>query len=320
LINTILQTRGKTNEEVGLIGANVVAILLHSDREAFVGCDLSGANLAFAEFEGVNLTACNLREANLSGSRFTATVMEQTDLRHAEEIYDLCLSPDETFLAVGGHNAGLLLLSAHDLSEIWHLKDIGMIYNPIFTSTGEWIFVQSGGKGIVAVLAKSGIKVTLLPAHSGWEVAISPDDTFLVSASDVEGTIQFWDIRPFVTITDEPHISLADFVPADLSPFFQDSTTWPEWYQKCDLPIPPGTVPNPNFGNCLRTIQYHSMNCKGLRLAGAKGLDTVKIHGSEGKRVTQKATTWLTKRGAIMKEQSGTRKSKRTKGVTGEQG
>jgi hypothetical protein len=120
-----------------------------------------------------------------------------------------------------------------------------------------------------------------------------------------------------VTITDEPHIPLADFVPTDLSPFFEDSTTWPEWWQKCELPIPPGTIPNPNFGKCLRTIQYQ-MNCKGLKLFGAKGLDTIKIVNSEENSIKQKAATWLTKRGAIMKEQSGTRKSRRTRRGVGE--
>jgi Domain of unknown function (DUF4062)/Pentapeptide repeats (8 copies)/NACHT domain len=492
LINIILQTRGKTNEEVGLIGANVAEILLHSDREVFVGCDLSGTNLAHTEFEGVNLTACNLSGTNISGCQFIATVMMQADLRNADltdaafgednqlyqiailpdrsliatggsdglsniwdmntgrhlfsldyhsgpindiffspdgkyfgeasedkmvqiyglennhalykihanseasslflhksilalahedgniriwdlstspisliaifssgdkrassiifhsqlhsyiagsanglitlwdiekkeislqkscasDIYELRLSPDERLLAISKYSDGLLLLHSHDLSKIWHLGEIGAIYNLVFTSTGEWIFAGSVSAGIIVVLVKTGIHVTTFQANSDSEVAISPDDTFLMSTSH-QGTIQFWDIRPFVTIADEPHIPLAEYSPADLSPFFQDPTTWPEWWQKCDLPIPPGKIPNPNFGKCLRTIRYRSMNCQGLKLAGAKGLDTIKIYDAERNIIKQKAATWFTERGAIMKEPSGTRKSKRTKRGTG---
>jgi hypothetical protein len=43
------------------------------------------------------------------------------------------------------------------------------------------------------------------------------------------------------------------------------------------------------------------MNCQGLKLAGAKGLDTVTINGSKKYSVEQKVA-WFTERGAIMKE------------------
>jgi WD40 repeat protein len=480
LTNIILQTRGKTIEEVGFISANIVALLFHSDPHVFVGRDLSGANLAYTKFQQVNLENCNLSGTNLQQCLFFGPQMKQVDLRntdltnasfhennelgfiaispdglliatggtqgliniwatktdwafpvgnryddaipdiffsadgktigasgpnngvqiydlenkqvlhkiHDEEmvlnlalhknnlaiaheggditiwdlstnpasltatfslnhsaahsilfhardnlyiaggrdgtitlwdfekkeivsqkkstsgIYELCLSPDKILLAVGAYDNGLLLLHIHDLSKVWHLKKIGLINNPVFTSTGEWIFAGSYKVGVVAVLAQAGIYVTTFSTDIIGEVAISPDDTFLVNGSN-EGDIQFWDIRPFVTVNDEPHIPLLGYSLVDLSPYFQDISMWPEWWQKCQgqLPIPPDMIPNPNFGRCVRTIRDH-MNCQGLRLAGAKGLGTIRINDSKKGNI-EKNIAWFAERGAIVQEEEG---------------
>ena len=116
--------------------------------------------------------------------------------------------------------------------------------------------------------------------------------TCLVSGSK-DGTLRFWDARLFVKHDGEPSIDIIEYSSSDLSKITDDPTTWPEWWQKCKIKVPEGMVPNPDFGRCLRTIEQ-KLNCRGLRLAGAKGLDA--------EAPTGKGTLggWLAKWGAVL--------------------
>jgi WD40 repeat protein len=132
------------------------------------------------------------------------------------------------------------------------------------------------------------------------DVAFDQSGTILAGGF-FDGSLRFWDARPFVNRKGEPHISLAGHHPPDLSSISNDPASWPGWWQECKINVPQGMVPNPDFGKCLRVIEQ-KLSCQGLRIDGAKGL-SAKVYADDiGPGEERRLSTWLVARGAVMTE------------------
>ncbi len=87
LLPIIEETRGKTIEEVGILGGNVATLLILCDPLAFVGRDLSNTNLQTAQFYQSTLTECNLQGANLKSAQFYQSTLTECVLQGANLVF-----------------------------------------------------------------------------------------------------------------------------------------------------------------------------------------------------------------------------------------
>jgi predicted NACHT family NTPase len=156
--------------------------------------------------------------------------------------------------------------------------------------------------GIAAVSRNSCILVFNCKSETAWPSELSVDMAvrclalnpygYLMATGSANGMIKLWDVRPFVTHVREPLTEMMEDTPAVLFAISDDPATWPEWWQKCKIDVPERMVPNPDFGKCLRTIEQ-KLNCRGLQLAGAKGLNAP---APDGEGILGE---WLAARGAV---------------------
>src|SRR5262249_38435554 len=106
------------------------------------------------------------------------------------------------------------------------------------------------------------------PPAQFWSVdrlcaAFSRNGSLLISGLD-DGTIYFWN-----TVL---------FIPDETDKSTINRRAWPAWWQNAKIDVPRGMHPNPEFGQAIRVLKQ-KLNCKGLRLDNAKGLETVRIAG-----------------------------------------
>jgi len=147
----------------------------------------------------------------------------------------------------------------------------------------------------------------LITLSSG--IAFNPAGTLLIGGF-YDKSIRFWDARPFVARNDEPKIDIVEYTSTDLSGLTDDPSTWPDWWQKCKIKVPQGTIPNPDFCKCLRVIEQ-KLSYKGLQITGAQGLDIRSLQ-HEGATLGE----WLVSRGAILSAGKKKQASKKKRSAT----
>jgi predicted NACHT family NTPase len=136
LLTLIDKTRGKTTEEIGLIGGNVATLLVRYNPAALKGRNLAHTNLSHANFtekreimehfKAADLSETNLEGACLENVKFEKVVLVKANLSYAslnnskgffveDQFHEkIALSPDENFLIAGGINGSV---------KLWFLKD-----------------------------------------------------------------------------------------------------------------------------------------------------------------------------------------------------
>jgi hypothetical protein len=81
LLSLIRETKGKSSEEVGILGGNIASILIRYDRQALRGQNIAGTNLIWADLSNADLTECNLEYADLNRAIFIDTKLVNASLR-----------------------------------------------------------------------------------------------------------------------------------------------------------------------------------------------------------------------------------------------
>jgi len=66
LLSLIKETKGKSSEEIGILGGNIATILTRYDRQALRGQNIAGTKLISADLLNADLTGCNLEDADLN--------------------------------------------------------------------------------------------------------------------------------------------------------------------------------------------------------------------------------------------------------------
>ncbi len=83
LLNILADTRGRTSDEVGALGRNVVGILVARDPGALKGADLRGTNLRGAGLGYLDLSGTNMAGAELSRCDFAGSDLREASLSRA---------------------------------------------------------------------------------------------------------------------------------------------------------------------------------------------------------------------------------------------
>jgi hypothetical protein len=81
LLSLIRETRGKSSEEVGILGGNIASILVRYDTQALRGQNIAGTNLILADLSNADLTECNLECADLNRAKFIDTKLVNASLQ-----------------------------------------------------------------------------------------------------------------------------------------------------------------------------------------------------------------------------------------------
>ena len=81
LLSLIRETKGKSSEEVGILGGNIASILIRYDRQALRGQNIAGTKLIFADLSKADLTECNLEYADLNRAKFIDTKLVNASLQ-----------------------------------------------------------------------------------------------------------------------------------------------------------------------------------------------------------------------------------------------
>lgn len=81
LLSLIKETKGKSSEEVGILGGNIASILIRYDRQALRGQNLAGTKLIQADLSNADLTECNLEYADLNRAILVDTKLVNASLQ-----------------------------------------------------------------------------------------------------------------------------------------------------------------------------------------------------------------------------------------------
>jgi WD40 repeat protein len=208
------------------------------------------------------------------------------------------------------NGVNLALTVSNTFFRIWNMQtleivqDIGehgaKVTDMHYSPNGDQVASGSVDKTIHIYASSNGKLLRVLSGHEGTVNSISydPSGSLLASGSE-DATIRFWDVRPFVTRRREANTHLVGYISSDLSTITDNKSTWPNWWKECQIDVPEGLLPNPDFGKCLLTIEQ-KLNCRGLQLARAKGLEAPAPGGSGT------LGAWLASRGATLEHVIGT--------------
>jgi hypothetical protein len=81
LLSLIRETKGKSSEEVGILGGNIASILIRYDSQALRGHNIAGTKLSYANLSNANLTECNLEYADLNRANLINTKLVNASLQ-----------------------------------------------------------------------------------------------------------------------------------------------------------------------------------------------------------------------------------------------
>jgi hypothetical protein len=219
----------------------------------------------------------------------------------------LSVTSDGEHLMCGIESGDLLLLTLASYEIVYRKRivkpgtDARSAFSDAVISADDQLIAASDWDTIRFLDLETGDELMVSESHRTACLAFHPRYCLLISGHE-DAIIRLWDARPFVTLSGEPHINMAEYTPPNLSIITDDPATWPKWWQKCKIDVPEGMVPNPDFGRCLRTIEQ-KLNCKGLRLAGAKGLHVVvgtKFYDETYEEENVTLGEWLAERGAVL--------------------
>jgi predicted NACHT family NTPase len=105
LLSLIRETKGKSSEEVGILGGNIASILIRYDSQALRGQNIAGTNLTRADLSNADLTECNLEYADLNKATFIDTKLVNASLQGVN-LREACITNVPWIRSIGlGNNS-----------------------------------------------------------------------------------------------------------------------------------------------------------------------------------------------------------------------
>ncbi|ABW32026.1 WD40 domain-containing protein [Acaryochloris marina] len=177
-------TRGKSLEEMGYVGGNIVNLFRH------LQVDLSDHNFSHLSVWQADMRGINLYGVNFTGSDLSKSVFSQT----LGSVHSIAFSPDDQMIAAGDVNGKIRLF---DSENGQHLRTItghtSWVQSIVFSPTGNLIASGSPDQTIMIWDVEKGENLKLLTGHTNvvYSINFSPDGQQLVSGSD-DGTVRLW--------------------------------------------------------------------------------------------------------------------------------
>ena len=268
LLDLIVSTKSKTEEEVGYLGGNAATLLLKVDPYAIEGRDLSHTAILGADFTRASLRNVNLANANLSMSVFAKTF---------GSVLSVAFSPDGRFLATGHANGEIRLWQIADRKQLsiyrGHFNQVRTIaYSP----DGKTLASGSHDHTIKLWNIQTGKCLHTFEGHSNWvrSVVYSPDGKTLASGSH-DHTIKLWDIQTRTCVhTFEGHSNWVRSVAYSPNGKTLASGSYDRTIKLWDI----------QTGNCLHTFEGHcdwvrsvAYSPDGQTLASGSNDQTIKL-------------------------------------------
>lgn len=177
--------RGKSLQEMGYVGGNVVNLFRH------LQIDLSEYNFSQLSVWQADMRGLNLYGVNFTGSDLSKSVFSQT----LRSIHSIAFSPDDQLIAAGDVNGKIRLFNSANRQHLCTLKShTSWIQSVVFSPAGDLLASGSSDQTIRIWDVEKGEHLKLLSGHTNviYSINFSPNGQQLVSGSD-DGTVRVWD-------------------------------------------------------------------------------------------------------------------------------
>ncbi|BAB74499.1 MAG TPA: NACHT domain-containing protein [Nostoc sp. UBA8866] len=267
LVHILSRLRGKSPQETGYAGGNVLNLLHHAQVD-LSGYDFSGLTVWQAYLQGVNLHDVDFANSDLSCCVFTETLGNILSAAFSPEGQLLATCDTDCHVRVWEVKSGKLLLICRGHSN-W-------VRFVVFSPDGEILASCGADENVKLWSVRDGVCIKTLTGHEHevFSVAFHPDGETLASASG-DKTIKLWDIQDGTCL--QTLTGHTDWVRCVA--FSPDGNTLAS--SAADHTIKLWDV---SQGKCLRTLKSHTgwvrsvaFSADGQTLASGSGDRTIKI-------------------------------------------
>mgnify|MGYP005840425829 CR=1 FL=1 len=180
--------RGKSPQETGYVGGNVLNLLCQFDFDA----DLSGWNFSHLTVWQAYLRRVNLHHVNFAGANLAKSVFTET----FSQVLSVAFSPDGKLLATGDVNHEIHVWQVADGKQLLTFKiDEGWVWSVAFSPNGR-ILASSANQTVNLWDVQTGQCLKTLQGYTDrvFSLSFSPDGRLLATGSE-DHLVRVWDVR-----------------------------------------------------------------------------------------------------------------------------
>jgi WD40 repeat protein len=189
LLNLILSTRHKSEQETGWLGGNAATLLVKQNPQLLEYEDLSYTNMANSDLVSANLQGVDLTGTNLNNSVFKSVL--------PSIVLAIAISQDDKFFATGHDDSKIRIWDAVTGQLIHtYVGHIGSVNAVAIAPDGEWLVSGSNDNTLKHWDIATGKCLHTYIGHQDCitSIAIDPDGQWLVSGSR-DQTLKRWNLN-----------------------------------------------------------------------------------------------------------------------------
>ena len=342
LWSAIAWTSGKDISEAGYVGGNAATLLALMDQ-SFKAANLRGTVLLAADLTNTDISGANLSSAILHQSTLFNATLDNSDFRNADlsginiaelgAISCLAWSPNGDYLAMGGEDFNVRLLDytnkkfrglfrGHSSTVV----DLAFIPNSnLFCSVADdlilWDIEHSTLLLRTPLAATAQLNGIAIDSRRPFVTLIGPEDAFTLKLSTFKKRSFYSSAARFsVELKGRTQIVVRDWSKSGAEVFCSEPhqgeiTT--ACFSPTDSAIAVGTTERKVYvwdcftGTLISVFEGKPVSCKGMKIEGAKGLDSAGYY-VQNNMWEGTLAEWLIERGADWQQLSATIKDMRS--------